>query len=62
MTTKLCSPDAEQRQKAYDRLLDYIAKAKLPRRSKSRSYPRTVWGSGKYYPRKNPATKELQSK
>jgi hypothetical protein len=62
MTTKLCSPDAEQRQKAYDRLLDYIAKAKLPRRSKSRSYPRTVWGSGKYYPRKNPASKELQSK
>ena len=54
MTGKLCSPDAEQRQKAYDLLLDHIGKAKLPKRSKSRSYPRAVWGSGKYYPRKNP--------
>jgi hypothetical protein len=62
MTGKLCSQDAEQRQKAYDRLLDYIGKAKLPKRSKSRSYPRTVWGSGKYYPRKNPDSPELQSK
>lgn len=52
MTTQLCSPEAQQRQWAYDRLLSYIAQAKLPKRSKSRLYPRAVWGSGKYYPRR----------
>lgn len=62
MTGKLCSPDAEQRQQAYDRLLDYIGKAKLPKRSKARAYPRTIWGSGKYYPRKHHLEPELQSK
>ena len=62
MTGKLCSPDAEQRQQAYDRLLDYIGKAKLPKRSKARAYPRTIWGSGKYYPRKHHPEPELQSK
>jgi hypothetical protein len=50
MTGKLCSTDAEQRQQAYDRLLTYISQAKLPKRSKGRTYPRAVWGSGKYYP------------
>jgi putative transposase len=52
MTTQLCSPEPQQRQWAYDRLLSYIAQAKLPKRSKSRVYPRAVWGSGKYYPRR----------
>ena len=37
MTGKLCSPDAEQRQKVYDRLLIYTGKAKLPKRSKTRA-------------------------
>jgi hypothetical protein len=50
MTGKLCSPDDQQRQRAYARLLAYIGQAKLPKRSKTRTYPRAVWGSGKYYP------------
>jgi hypothetical protein len=62
MTGKLCSPDAEQRQQAYDRLLEHIGKAKLPKRNKARVYPRTIWGTGKYYPRKFHPEPELQSK
>jgi hypothetical protein len=62
MTGKLCSPAAEQRQQAYDRLLAYIGQAKLPQRSKTRNYPRAVWGSGKYYPGRKPAGTQMQSK
>ncbi|MGB6729489.1 MAG: IS4 family transposase [Terracidiphilus sp.] len=54
MTGKLCSADEKQRQQAYDRLLAYIGQAKLPKRSKTRIYPRAVWGSGKYYPHRQP--------
>jgi len=62
MTGQLCSPAAEQRQQAYDRLLAYIGQAKLPKRSKARTYPRAVWGSGKYYPGRQSLAAELQSK
>ena len=62
MTGKLCSPHADERQKAYDRLLAYIAQARLPKRSKTRTYPRVVWGSGKYYPGKQSVTTKSQSK
>lgn len=62
MTGKLYSPDQHQRQQAYEHLLTYIGKAKLPKPSKSRSYPRAAWGSGKYYPGNHPPSAELQSK
>jgi hypothetical protein len=62
MTGKLCSPDEQQRQQAYDRLLFYIGQAKLPKRSKARAYPRAVWGSGKYYPGRQSVGTQLQSK
>jgi hypothetical protein len=62
MTGKLCSPDAQQRQQAYDRLLAYIAQAKLPKRTKARAYPRAVWGSGKYYPGRQSIGATQQSK
>jgi hypothetical protein len=62
MTAQLCSPHDDQRQRAYDRLLAYIGQAKLPKRSKARSYPRAVWGSGKYYPGRQPVTTPAQSK
>jgi hypothetical protein len=62
MTGKLCSPDADQRQQAYDRLLAYIGQAKLPKRNKVRTYPRAVWGSGKYYPGRQSVDPQLQSK
>jgi len=50
MSAKLCSPDPLIRQQTYERLLDYIAKSKLPNRSKPRSYPRAIWGTGKHFP------------
>jgi hypothetical protein len=62
MTGHLCSPHAEQREQAYDRLLAYIGQAKLPKRSKARAYPRAVWGSGKYYPGRRSVDTQLQSK
>jgi hypothetical protein len=62
MTGKLCSPDADERQKVYDRLLAYIGQAKLPKRSKTRTYPRAVWGSGKYYPARHSIATQVQSK
>jgi len=62
MTGQLCCSHAEQRQQAYDRLLAYIGQAKLPKRSKARTYPRAVWGSGKYYPGRHALETQLQSK
>lgn len=62
MTAKLCSPNAKQRQQAYDRLLTYIGQAKLPKRTKARTYPRAVWGSGKYYPGRQSVGPPSQSK
>ncbi|QEE30014.1 IS4 family transposase [Terriglobus albidus] len=53
MSPKLCSPNPVLRQQTYDRLLDYISKAKLPQRKKKRSYPREVWGRGKSFPSKH---------
>lgn len=50
---KLCAPDPVLRQQTYERLLDYIAKAKLPQRKKRRRYPRSVWGTGKSFPNKH---------
>src|ERR1700690_4249421 len=41
-----------------DRLLDYAAQAKLPRRSKPRSYPRQVWGRGAGFPHQNSQKKK----
>lgn len=52
MMEQLCSPDLHVSQRAFDRTLDYLGKSKLPNRSKPRAYPREVWGSGKYFPRK----------
>jgi len=62
MTGQLCSPHPKQRQQAYDRLLAYIAQAKLPKRNKTRTYPRAVWGSGKYYPGRQSLGPPWQSK
>jgi hypothetical protein len=41
-----------------DRLLDYAAQAKLPRRSNPRSYPRQVWGRGAGFPHQNSQKKK----
>jgi hypothetical protein len=60
MTDPLSSPDPDKRRQTYDRLLAFIGQAKLPKRSKARSYPRAAWGSGKYYPGKHHTSSQLQ--
>jgi hypothetical protein len=59
---RLCTVDAEERQKAYERILNYVGKAKLPKRSKRRSYPRAVWGRGKTYPKRGTLNRDGKSK
>ena len=59
MVGKLCALDAPRREQAYDRILHYISQAKLPKRSKHRTYPRAVWCIGKGYPRRK---RDAQSK
>lgn len=59
---RLCTVDAEERQKAYERVLNYVGKAKLPKRSKRRSYPRAVWGRGKTYPKRGTLNRHGKSK
>ena len=61
MSGKLCSDVPGEREQAYDRLLWLMAKSKLPRRSKPRTYPRAVWGFTQAYPRRG-TRGEAQSK
>jgi DDE family transposase len=54
MIGKLCSVLPEQREQQLDRILRYMGKAKLPKRSKQRAYPRAVWGFRQAFPRRGP--------
>jgi hypothetical protein len=62
MIGKLYVAQGEERERAYDRILEFIGQSKLPNRSKPRTYPREVWGSGKYFPRRGSQSKNTQSK
>jgi putative transposase len=42
----------EEYQRLMDRVLRFAVQGKLPRRSRSRSYPREVWGQGGRFPRR----------
>lgn len=55
MLPKLYSPQPAMRQQAFDRMLGFMARAKLPRRQKQRSYPREVWGHRQSFPNRRPA-------
>lgn len=50
MIDKLCAVALEEREQAYNRILDYMGQAKLPNRSKPRNYPRAVWYTRQEYP------------
>jgi len=54
---KLCSANPEEREQSFERVLCYLAKSKLPNRSKRRSYPRAVWGSRQSFPPMETVTK-----
>jgi hypothetical protein len=55
MLEKLYSPLPALRQQAFDRLLTFMAGAKLPQRQKQRAYPREVWGHRQSFPNRHPA-------
>jgi hypothetical protein len=58
MIGKLCTVAGSEREQAYDRILDYMGQARLPKRSKPRAYPRAVWRYGKGYPRRRTGSTE----
>jgi putative transposase len=58
MIGRLCVGTLQERQQAYDWLLDYMGRSKLPKRTKPRNYPRAVWGRGKSYPKRRSLSAE----
>lgn len=48
----LAARTAKQQQRKLDRMIDLVARCRLPRRTKRRSYPRAVWGRGYHFPAK----------
>ena len=62
MVDKLCAVDVEEREKAYNRILNYMGQAKLPKRSKPRTYPRAVWYTRQEYPSRRAQKTDALSK
>jgi hypothetical protein len=46
----LAARTSKQQQQKLDRMIDLVARCRLPRRTKRRSYPRAVWGRGYHFP------------
>jgi hypothetical protein len=46
----LAASSAQQQQQELERILDLVARCRLPKRTKRRSYPRQVWGRGYRFP------------
>ena len=46
----LAARTAKHQQQKLDRMIDLVARCRLPRRTKRRSYPRAVWGRGYHFP------------
>jgi hypothetical protein len=46
----LAARTAKQQQQKLDRMIDLVARCRLPKRTKRRSYPREVWGRGYRFP------------
>jgi hypothetical protein len=46
----LAARTAKQQQQELERIIDLVARCRLPRRTKRRSYPREVWGRGYRFP------------
>lgn len=49
----LAARTAKQQQQELDRIVDLVARCRLPKRTKRRSYPREVWGRGYRFPSKH---------
>jgi hypothetical protein len=46
----LAAPTAKQQEEELERIIDLVARCRLPKRTKRRSYPREVWGRGYRFP------------
>jgi len=46
----LAARTAKQQKQMLDRMIELVARCRLPRRTKRRSYPREVWGRGFHFP------------
>ena len=46
----LAAPSAQQQQQELERIIALVARCRLPKRTKRRSYPREVWGRGYRFP------------
>jgi hypothetical protein len=46
----LATRSSKQQEQKLDRMIDLVARCRLPRRRKRRSYPREVWGRGYRFP------------
>jgi hypothetical protein len=46
----LAAPTFEQPEQELERIVDLVARCRLPKRSKRRSYPREAWGRGYRFP------------
>jgi putative transposase len=53
----LAGPTLEIQVERMDRLVDLVARCKLPKRTKRRTYPRAVWGRGRAFPSRKEKTK-----
>jgi len=60
MAGKLLSPVPEQRAQAFHRLIVYMGKSKLPKRSKARFYPRATWGYTQSFPKRKESSAEAE--
>ena len=60
MMDQLCAVAVEEREQAFNRILDYMAQAKLPKRSKLRKYPRAVWYTRQEYPSRRAQSKDAK--
>ena len=46
----LSAPTAPQQQQELERIIELVSRCRLPKRTKTRSYPREVWGRGYRFP------------
>jgi hypothetical protein len=53
----LAGPSLEVQVERMNRLVDLVARCKLPKRIKRRAYPRAVWGRGRAFPSRKEKTK-----
>lgn len=57
ITNVLAGPTVSVQLERMERLVDLVARCRLPKRTKRRAYPREVWGRGRAFPTRKEKTK-----